>query len=119
MTSLPVVEGPYLWLKDLTRGWTILPVASYYKLYYAIALPVGKCMYLCSKFQSKSNEVRCDELSPNTKLQISNNARSKNITLIQYMDRFKAFNILIHHLDIAFKTSQLISASIYYYTQIW
>ena len=70
-------------------------------------------MYLCSKFQSKSNEVRCDELSPNTKLQISNNARSKNITLIQYMDIFKAFNILIHHLDIAFKTSQLISVSIY------
>ena len=36
MTSLPVVERSYPWLKDLTRGWTILPVASYYKLYYAI-----------------------------------------------------------------------------------
>ena len=29
------------------------------------------------------------------------------------MDRFKAFNILIHHLDIAFKKSQVISVSIY------
>ena len=28
--------NPYPWLKDLTRGWTILPVASFYKLYYAI-----------------------------------------------------------------------------------
>ena len=29
------------------------------------------------------------------------------------MDRFKAFNILIHYLDIAFKKSQVISVSIY------
>ena len=61
---------------------------------------MGKCMYICSKFQRKNNEVRIEELSPNTKLQISNNARSKNITLVWYMDRFKAFNILIHDLDI-------------------
>ena len=81
MTSLPGVDRSYPWLKDLTRGWAILPVASYYKLYYAI-FPLGKCMYICSKFQSKSNEVRCEELSINTKLQISNNARSKNITLM-------------------------------------
>ena len=32
------------------------------------------------------------------------------------MDRFEALNILLHQLDIAFKTSQAISAYTYDYT---
>ena len=65
--------------------------------YITSSLPVGKCMCICSKFQRKNNEVRIEELYPNTKLQFSKKSCSNNITLIQYMDRFKALNILIHH----------------------
>ena len=32
--------------------------------YITPSLPVGKCMYICSKFQRKNNEVRIEELSP-------------------------------------------------------
>ena len=82
MTSLPVVERSYSWLKDLTRGWGILPVASYYKLYYAIVTRGQMCVYMqqISK-QEQRSRLRCEDLSIITKLQISNNARSKNITL--------------------------------------
>ena len=40
----------------LTCGWTTLPVASFYKSYYAISLPTGKRVYICNTFQSKGNE---------------------------------------------------------------
>ena len=73
---LLVAEGPYPWLRDLTRGY------SYYKLYYAIVTRGQMCVYMqqISK-QEQRSRLRCEDLSINTKLQISNNARSKNITL--------------------------------------
>ena len=52
----------------LTRGWRTLPVVerSYPWLvtinYIKTSLPVGKCMYICSKFQSKTYVVRSCQL---------------------------------------------------------